>query len=97
MPKSAFCASSQAKACAFAILAALTGSKPPPSHLLDAGYTFLAGNDAVVHAAAFEPAGGTIRLSGSFPAKVDASVDLRRKTVREAAGWYDAFTHDVFG
>ena len=60
MPKTAFCANTQAKACAAAILSALTGSRPAPPHLLDAHYTFLAGNDAMGDAATFRPADGTI-------------------------------------
>ena len=41
MPKSAFSANSQAKACAFAVAAALTGSPLFPSHLFNSCYTFL--------------------------------------------------------
>ena len=42
MPKSAFSANSQAKACAFAIAAALTGSPRFPPHLFNSCYTFSA-------------------------------------------------------
>ncbi|TIU78397.1 MAG: NAD(P)/FAD-dependent oxidoreductase, partial [Mesorhizobium sp.] len=41
MPKSAFCANSQAKACAFAIAADLTGSARFPAHLFNTCYTYL--------------------------------------------------------
>ena len=97
MPKSAFCANAQAKTCAGAILTALTGAGPAPPHLFNTCYTFLAGNDAMGDAAFFTPAGGTIKLGGAFLTKVGEPPEMRRKTVREAAGWYDAFTRDVFG
>ena len=47
MPKSAFCANSQAKACAFAIAAALTGSEHFAPHLFNTCFTYLAADDAV--------------------------------------------------
>lgn len=97
MPKTAFCANSQAKACAAAILTALTGASPFPPHLLDTSYTFLAGNDAIGDAAFFTSADGTIRLGGAFLARVGEKPESRRRTAREAIGWYDAFTRDVFG
>ena len=96
MPKTAFCAHSHGRACAAAIRTALLGSTPHPPHLLSASYTFLAGNDVVGDAAAFAPVDGTIRLSGAFLGKVDDKPESRKRAVREAAGWHDAFTHDVF-
>lgn len=97
MPKSAFCANSQAKACASAILSDLTGSRASPPHLFEASYTFLAGNDAMGDAATFRPANGTIEPSGRYLSTVGDDRESRKKAVREAAGWYNAFTHDVFG
>ncbi|WP_292422375.1 FCSD flavin-binding domain-containing protein [Mesorhizobium sp.] len=29
--------------------------------------------------------------------KVEESSEVRRQAARAAEGWYDAFTHDVFG
>lgn len=97
MPKSASCANSQAKACAAAILSDLTGSRRAPPHLFDAGYTFLAGNDVMGDATTFRAANGTIGSTGSYLSKVGDDRETRKKAVREAAGWYDAFTQDVFG
>jgi NADPH-dependent 2,4-dienoyl-CoA reductase/sulfur reductase-like enzyme len=97
MPKSAFVANSQAKACAFAIAAALTGSEAIAPHLFNTCFTYLAADDAVSDAISFKPVDGTIKISDIFFSKVGENAETRRQTIREAAGWYDAFTHDVFG
>lgn len=97
MPKSGSCAASQGKTCAFALLASIAGQRPSSSHLLDASYSFLAGHDAVSEAATFDLAEGTIRLGAQFLSKIGDSAERRKKNTREALGWYDAFTNDVFG
>jgi sulfide dehydrogenase [flavocytochrome c] flavoprotein chain len=83
MPKSAFAANSQAKRCAFAVAALITGSQVESPHLFNTCFTFLAPDDAVSDAISFKSGGGTIKM--------------RREAARAADGWYDAFTHDVFG
>jgi sulfide dehydrogenase [flavocytochrome c] flavoprotein chain len=97
MPKSAFCANSQAKACAFAIAAALTGSERPAPHLFNTCFTYLAADDAVSDAISFKLIDGTIKISNIFISKVGENPETRRRAVREADDWYNAFTHDVFG
>jgi NADPH-dependent 2,4-dienoyl-CoA reductase/sulfur reductase-like enzyme len=97
MPKSAFAANSQAKACAFAIAASLAGDPPAAPHLFNTCYTFLAPDDAWSNAISFKPIGGAIRTAHLFVSKVEDSVEVRRQNAREAESWYDAFTHDVFG
>ena len=97
MPKSAFSANSQAKVCAFAILSALTGSERPAPRLFNTCFTLLAGNDAVSDAISFNASGRTIKISDVFISTMDESAETRRRAVQQAAGWYDAFTHDVFG
>jgi len=97
MPKSALSANSQAKVCAFTILAELTGSQRPSPHLFNTCYTYLSGNDAVSDAISFKLDSGTLKISGISMSKVDDKTEVRREAVREAAAWYDAFTHDVFG
>jgi sulfide dehydrogenase [flavocytochrome c] flavoprotein chain len=97
MPKSAFVANSQAKACAFAIANALTGSKRLPPHLFNTCYTFLSPDDAVSNAVSFKPAAGTIKITHSFISKVREGVETRRQSAREAERWYAVFTHDTFG
>lgn len=97
MPKSAFSANSQAKACAFGIAASLTGSLRPMPHLFNTCYTFLTPDDAWSNAISFRPVAGAIRTAHMFVSKVEDSTETRRRTAREAEGWYDAFVHDVFG
>lgn len=97
MPKSAFAANSQAKACAFAIAAALTGAAPARPFLYNTCYTFLAPDDAVSDAISFKPAGARIAIDQILISGVDQSAAVRARAVAEANGWYDAFTHDVFG
>jgi sulfide dehydrogenase [flavocytochrome c] flavoprotein subunit len=97
MPKSAFVANSQAKACAFAIAAALTGSEQFAPHLYNTCFTLLAPNDAVIDAINLKPEAGSIKIADIFFSQVGESDEMRRQTAREADGWYAAFTHDVFG
>ena len=97
MPKSAFSANSQAKACAFAIGASLTGFPPPAPHLFNTCYTFLAPDEAWSNAISFKPVGATIRTAHMFVSKVEDSAETRHQSAREAEGWYTAFTEDVFG
>ena len=97
MPKSAFCANSQGKACAFAIAAALTGTERLAPHLFNTCYTYLAGDDAVSDAISFKPTDGTIKIGAILISKVGESPEVRRQAIREAGAWYDVFTRDVFG
>jgi len=97
MPKSAFVANCQAKACAFAITAALTGSERQPPHLFNTCYTFLSPDDAVSNAVSFKPTAGTIKIVDNFVSQVQESVETRHRAAREAQSWYSAFTHDTFG
>jgi sulfide dehydrogenase [flavocytochrome c] flavoprotein chain len=97
MAKSAFASNSQAKVCAFAILAALTGSERFAPHLFNTCFTFLASDDAVTSVIGYRAEPETIRINDIFISKVGENAEIRRKAVREAGGWYAAFTHDVFG
>jgi sulfide dehydrogenase [flavocytochrome c] flavoprotein chain len=70
MPKSAFVANSQAKACAFAIAAALTGSEQIAPHLFNTCFTLLAPNDAVSDAINLKPEAGSIKITDIFFSQV---------------------------
>lgn len=97
MPKSAFAANSQAKACAAAIAAALTGVDAARPFLYNTCYTYLAPDDAVSDAISFKTDGGKIAIADIQITPVDASAALRAEAVREANDWYAAFTRDIFG
>ena len=97
MPKSAYVANSQAKACAFAIASALTGSDPVRPFLYNTCYTFLAPDDAVSDAISFRIASGKTEIAEILISGVNQNPAIRAEAVREANGWYDAFTRDIFG
>jgi sulfide dehydrogenase [flavocytochrome c] flavoprotein chain len=97
MAKSAFASNSQAKVCAFAILAALTGSERCAPHLFNTCFTLLAADDAVTSAISYRAEPETIKVNEFFLSKLGDNAETRRKAAREANGWYAAFTHDVFG
>jgi hypothetical protein len=97
MAKSAFASNSQAKVCAFAILAALTGSERFAPHLFNTCFTLLAADDAVTSAISYSAERETIKINDFFLSKVGDNAETRREAVREADGWYAAFTHDIFG
>jgi len=97
MPKSAFAANSQAKACAFAIASALTGAEASRLFLFNSCYTFLAPDDAVSDGISFKAAGGKIAIADIEISRLDESQAVRAQSVREAEDWYAAFTRDVFG
>jgi NADPH-dependent 2,4-dienoyl-CoA reductase/sulfur reductase-like enzyme len=97
MPKSAFAANTQAKLCAYAIVAALTGAERAAPHLFNTCYTFLAGDDAVSDAISFAPTADTIKIRDISISAVEENAETRRLAVRRADGWYAAFTHDLFG
>jgi NADPH-dependent 2,4-dienoyl-CoA reductase/sulfur reductase-like enzyme len=97
MPKSAYAANSQAKACAFAIVAALTGAELSPPFLYNTCFTFLAPDDAVSDAISFKIAGGKTAITKILMSRLEESASFRAQTVREANGWYEAFIHDIFG
>jgi sulfide dehydrogenase [flavocytochrome c] flavoprotein chain len=97
MPKSAFAANSQAKACAFAIAGALTGADSPQQFLFNTCFTVLAPDDAVSDAISFRNVGGKISIEEILFSKLDDSAATRAQGMRESNGWYDAFTRDIFG
>jgi NADPH-dependent 2,4-dienoyl-CoA reductase/sulfur reductase-like enzyme len=97
MPKSAFVANSQAKVCAFAIAAALTGAELSAPHLFNTCFTFLAPDDAVSDAISFGIAEGATKIADIFISKIGESTETRAQTAREAEGWYTAFTYDMLG
>jgi NADPH-dependent 2,4-dienoyl-CoA reductase/sulfur reductase-like enzyme len=97
MAKSAFASNSQAKVCAFAILAALTGSDRFAPHLFNTCFTLLASDDAMTSAFSYSADPETIKVNDSFLSKVGDNAESRREAVREANAWYAAFTHDIFG
>ena len=97
MPKSAFSANSQAKVCAMAVRAALTGAPTFPPRFRNTCWSTLAAGDAVKIGATYEPTAGKIVKVDGFISEVGESREVRAQTQAEADAWYDAITADVFG
>ena len=97
MPKSAFAANLQAKACAFAIQAALLATERSRPFLYNTCYTFFAPDDAISDAIDFKIANNRIAIADIEFSRLDESDAVRARTVHEANDWYDAFTRDIFG
>src|SRR5258708_19872556 len=91
MPKSAFSANSQAKACAFALASVLTGSSRSTPHLFNTCYTFLAPDDAWTNAISYKPLAATIRTPHPPISKVNESSEMRRRAAPQPDVWYNAF------
>ncbi len=97
MPKSAFAANSQAKACAFAVAAALTGAEAARPLLYNTCYTYLAPDDAVSDAISFRIDSGRIAIGDIEISSPDEKSAVRAQAARQAEAWYTAFTQDMFG
>jgi sulfide dehydrogenase [flavocytochrome c] flavoprotein chain len=96
MPKSAFAANSQAKVCAMAVAAALTGSRRFDARFFNTCWSFLAADDAVRIGAAYAVVDGKITATQKFISKTGESADIRAATARQAVAWYSAITADMF-
>jgi sulfide dehydrogenase [flavocytochrome c] flavoprotein subunit len=99
MPKSGFSANSQAKICAAAVVASLTGGElPEPSHA-NTCYSLLAPDYGISISAVYRVGDGQIAAvpgaGGVSPSGAGAA--FRKDEARYAQGWYDSITRDTFG
>ncbi|MEM8646457.1 MAG: FCSD flavin-binding domain-containing protein, partial [Pseudomonadota bacterium] len=97
MPKSGFSANSQAKVAANALLADLTGSKKFPAKFRNTCWSLVATDDGVKVGADYQGGAEKIEVTSKFISKTGEAADLRAQTSREANGWYDGITKDMFG
>jgi len=97
MPKSGFSANSQAKACAMAVRAALTGSKAFPPKFSNTCWSLVGTDDGVKVGASYEATEEKIAKVDGFISKTGESADLRKQTYEESVGWYAGITADMFG
>ncbi len=97
MPKSGFAANSQAKVCAQAIVAALTGAPAFEPRFFNTCWSFLAEHDAVSVGASYRVEDGKIAAVDSFLSGFEESTETRANAARQAEVWYRAFTEDIFG
>ncbi|WP_171173096.1 NAD(P)/FAD-dependent oxidoreductase [Ruegeria sp. HKCCD8929] len=97
MPKSAFSANSQAKACANAVRGALTGSKVFSPRYSNTCWSLIAAGDGVKVGATYEATEEKIARVDGFISQPGESAELRQATYEESEGWYAGIIADMFG
>ncbi len=97
MPKSGFSANSQAKVCAMAVRAALTGSAAFPARFSNTCWSLLAADDGVKVGAQYEATPEKIARTSGFISNTGEDDALRAQTYQESVGWYEGITTDMFG
>ena len=99
MPKSAFSANNQAKACAFAIVALEGGMAPPTPKLMNTCYSLVGPNYGISISAVYERSEeGLSTVPGSSGVSpLDAPAKTRALEAQYAHSWYANITRDTFG
>ncbi|MDF2620007.1 MAG: Flavocytochrome c sulfide dehydrogenase flavin-binding protein [Xanthobacteraceae bacterium] len=99
MPKSAFTANAQAKACATAIARLLRGQEPESPKLINTCYSLIAPDQAVSIAGVYQPANGLLSevqgAGGTSP--LDAPRSVREEEALYARDWFETITQEAFG
>ncbi len=99
MPKSAFAANAQAKACATAVVARLTGREVPEPRLINTCYSLVAPDYGISVAGVYRPTNGQLAdiagAGGISP--LDADAAFRAQEALYAEGWFKTITAEVFG
>jgi NADPH-dependent 2,4-dienoyl-CoA reductase/sulfur reductase-like enzyme len=99
MPKSGFCANSQAKVAASAIVASLAGREPPSPSFLNTCYSLVAPDYGISIAGVYAVTDGKIvevQGSGGVSPR-QASDEFRRLEAQYGVGWYNAIAQDTWG
>lgn len=99
MPKSAFSANAQAKACAAAVVALLAGEGPAAPKLINTCYSLVAPDYGISIAGVYQPKNGLLAdvegAGGVSP--LDAPRDFRAREASYARRWYQTITAEAFG
>lgn len=99
MPKSAFTANAQAKACASAVVALLHGRNPGEPKLINTCYSLLAPDYGISIAGVYSPRDGLLAevegAGGTSP--LDATGAERAEEATFGAAWFDTITTEAFG
>lgn len=99
MPKSAFSANAQAKACAQAVVTLLAGGSPAPPKLINTCYSLAAPDYGISIAGVYAPKNGLLAdvegAGGVSP--LDVSHDFRAREAEYAQTWFTTITAEVFG
>jgi NADPH-dependent 2,4-dienoyl-CoA reductase/sulfur reductase-like enzyme len=99
MPKSAFAANAQAKACAAAVVELLQGRAPVTPKLINTCYSLVAPDYGISVAGVYVPTDGLLAdvpgAGGTSP--LDAGPEVRAQEAVYAEDWFVTATHEVFG
>jgi sulfide dehydrogenase [flavocytochrome c] flavoprotein chain len=99
MPKSAFSANAQAKACAAAVTSLLRSETPPAPKLVNTCYSLVAPGYGISVAGVYRPANGVLAdvegAGGVSPA--NAPPEFRALEAAYAEAWFQTITTEVFG
>jgi sulfide dehydrogenase [flavocytochrome c] flavoprotein subunit len=99
MPKSAFSANNQAKACALAMVSLLRGTEVAPPALMNTCYSLVAPDYGISIAAVYRAVNDKlVAVEGSSGVSPpDASAETRSLEAEYAKSWYANITADTFG
>lgn len=99
MPKSAFSANAQAKACAAAVAALLRGEKPAEPRLINTCYSLVAPDYGISVAGVYRPKDGQLAdvENAGGVSVLDAPATTRALEASFANGWFNTITAEVFG
>ncbi len=99
MPKSAFAANAQAKACAAAVARLLDGGTPDEPILINTCYSLLAQGYGISVAGVYRPVGGVLAevpgSGGTSP--LEEADDFRYREAQNADAWFKTIAHEAFG
>jgi NADPH-dependent 2,4-dienoyl-CoA reductase/sulfur reductase-like enzyme len=99
MPKSAFAANAQAKACAAAVARLVTGGTPSMPKLINTCYSLVAPDYGISVAGVYVPSGGQLAdvpgSGGVSPAEAPRTTRAAEAALAEA--WFRTITAEVFG
>jgi hypothetical protein len=99
MPKSAFAANAQAKACAYAVAELLAGATPPEPRLINTCYSLAAPGYGISVAGVYRPVNGQLTdiegAGGTSP--LDAPASERAQEADLANAWFTTITTETFG
>ena len=99
MPKSAFAANAQAKACASAVVRLLAGEKPVEPRLLNTCYSIVQPDYGISVAGVYRPEKDLfVDIEGAGGVSpLDAPASTRVAEAQFAHGWYKTITRETFG
>jgi sulfide dehydrogenase [flavocytochrome c] flavoprotein subunit len=97
MAKAGSAANTQAKACAAAIVANVTGSKLPNPIFMDVFYGLIGKKHAISNVNVYKLIDGLIKKTSGGLSSIHASDMVRFKEVIYAEAWYKSITSDAFG